>query len=110
MSDWAITPPFGVYDRWPKDAAGEPVSPAFLTMILGPQSQVELTANLLQAYDIPSFCRYPNDGEFGKVILGVSGNGTELYVPETMLEDARNILCADIVEDEEDLIQEGTKP
>ena len=100
MSQWAINPPFGKYKDWPKNEDGTPIRPVFLQIVTGPQSEVELTVNLLQAYSIPVFCQYPNNGEFGKVILGVAGTGTELYVPETMLDDARNILCADIAEEE----------
>ena len=43
----------------------------------------------------------PGDGSFGEVFLGSSGFGVDIYVPETMLEDAQNIVSADILEDEE---------
>ena len=28
------------------------------------------------------------DGGFGRVVLGMSGQGTDIYVPESLLEDA----------------------
>ena len=34
-------------------------------------------------------------------MLGMSAEGVDIYVPETLLEDARNILEGDAVNDEE---------
>jgi hypothetical protein len=88
-------------DNWPKKEDGEPVRPVFLEHISGNAIDSEITLGLLEAYGIPTVCRYPNDGEFGKIILGNAAGGIDVFVPETMLEDARNILSADICEDEE---------
>ena len=41
------------------------------------------------------------EGGAGKVINGFSGYGASLYVPQTMLEDAQNILNAEAVEEDE---------
>ena len=54
--------------------------------------QDELLVNMLEAYGIPVIKNYPGDGEFGKVILGMSGLGTDLFVPESMYEDAVNLI------------------
>lgn len=100
MSEWA----FGKmknYDIWPKTETGEPVRPAFLQHVLGSQLDTEMVINLLEAFGIPTVCQYPNNGEFGKLILGFSGTGMDIFVPETRLEDAQNILCGDVSEDEE---------
>ena len=86
---------------WPKDANGEDIPPAYLMHIHGGPLNLELTLNLLEAYGIPHVSEYPNNGLFGKLILGHPPGGMELYVPETMLEDAQNILNADTFEDEE---------
>ena len=86
---------------WPIDENGKEVPPVFLTHIHGGPIVMELTLNLLDAYGIPQVCEYPNNGLFGKLILGHPPGGMEVYVPETMLEDAQNILNADICEDEE---------
>ena len=88
--------------QWPTDEAGETVAPAFLTHIGGGPLDMELTLGLLTAYGIPHVCEYPNNGLFGKLIMGHPPSGMEVYVPETMLEDAQNLLCADIVESEEE--------
>ena len=84
---------------WPVNEDGETVPPAFLTHIGGGPLDMELTLNLLEAYGIPHVCEYPNNGLFGKLILGHPPSGMEVYVPETMLEDAQNVLNADMIEE-----------
>ena len=58
-----------------------------------------LLANMLGAYGIPCVKQYPNDGQFGKLILGMSGTGVDVYVPKSMLEDALT-LCEGVPDDE----------
>ena len=48
----------------------------------------ELKINMLEAYSIPCLRMYPGDGGFGRVVLGMSGQGTDIYVPKSLLEDA----------------------
>ena len=88
--------------RWPENEHGESVPPAFLKHIHGGPLDMELTLNLLEAYGIPYVCQYPNEGLFGKLILGYPPGGMDVFVPETVLEDAQNVLSADICEDEGD--------
>ena len=90
-----------ISERWPKDEKGETVSPVFFQHILGSELDIEMTVNLLEAYGIPVLRKASGDGTLGEVILGVSGCGVDLYVPETMLEDAQNIVSGDIVDEEE---------
>ena len=85
---------------WPNDENGDTIPPAYLTYIVGGPLDMELTLNLLEAYGIPHVCEYPNNGLFGKLIMGHPPGGMEVFVPETMLEDAQNLLNAEIVEDE----------
>ncbi len=86
---------------WPRDENGEPVTPAFLTQCAGLDLEDQLLVNMLQAYGIPCLTRYPGNGGFGKVVLGMSGFGVEIYVPETLLDDAR-ALCEEGAPDEEE--------
>jgi hypothetical protein len=88
-------------DIWPRDEKGEMVRPVFLMHTLESQMEAEMKINLLQAYGIPAVTQYPNNGDFGKVMLGISGTGVDIFVPETMLDDARNIISADIQDTEE---------
>ena len=86
--------------EWPTGDDGEAVPPAFLTHIHGGPLDLELTLNLLEAYGIPHVSEYPNNGLFGKLILGHPPGGMVLFVPETMLEDAQNVLNADILDED----------
>ena len=101
MSNWSFKRKKPAAADWPKDERGEMVPPAFLQHVSGGPLDTELTINLLEAYGIPVVTQYPNNGEFGKVILGMSGTGIDIFVPETMKDDALNILSADIVEEDE---------
>ena len=80
------------YDAWPKGPDGEPEEPAFLANCTQLDMQSDMTRNMLGAYGIPSFSRYPGDGAFGKVMLGMSGSGVDIYVPKSRLEEAQALL------------------
>jgi hypothetical protein len=90
-------------DKWPVDSSGEPVAAAFLTHCTATSLEDEMTVNMLGAFGIPAIRRYPNDGSFGRVMLGMSGDGTDIYVPVTLLEDARILLNGDDSAGEDDL-------
>ena len=98
--DWKFKKPDG--PAWPKDDNGEPVAPAYLKHISGGPLDLEVAINLLQAYGIPYVSEFPNNGEFGKLIMGHPPSGMEIFVPETMLEDAQNVLSAKPVDENED--------
>ncbi|MCR5173155.1 MAG: hypothetical protein K6C09_00790 [Oscillospiraceae bacterium] len=101
MKKWNIGGPGALSKRWPKDENGVEIPPAFFQHVGGSELDVEMAANLIEAYGIPVLRKPVLDGDLGRVIIGYSGPGVDLYVPETMLEDAQNIVSADIVEDEE---------
>lgn len=82
-------------DKWPKKENGEPISPAFLKHVGGSQMDIELSLSLLEAYGIPALCQYPNNGEFGRLIIGHAGGGADIYVPETLLDEAQDIISAE---------------
>lgn len=77
--------------RWPKDENGEPERPAFLCNCDNIDMSDVLRVNMLEAYSIPCLRVYPGDGSFGRVVLGMSGQGTDIYVPESLLEDATEL-------------------
>lgn len=95
MADWSFAGRKGACENWPLTDSGEPETPAFLMHVAGNQLDCDMAINMLEAYGIPSICEYPNDGTFGKIILGFAGSGLDLYVPESMLTDARNIISTD---------------
>ena len=88
------------------DENGEPVPPVYLKHISGGPLDLEIALNVLEAYGIPHISEYPNNGQFGKLIFGHPPSGMEVFVPETMLEDAKNVMNADAVEDDEDSEEE----
>ena len=77
------------------DESGDSVPPAFLTHIYGSPVDTELMLSLLQAYAIPHICEYPSNGLLDKLIMGQATSGIKVFVPETMLEDAQNLLSAE---------------
>jgi len=102
FKDWTL-PGFGQKeDKWPRDAAGEPEEPVFLEHITGTELDVKMAVSLLVSFGIPVLYKYPNDGEFGKLLFGFAGPGVDVYVPASRLEDARGLLSAEILEEDEE--------
>lgn len=90
--DWGRAGPGLVSDRWPKDGTGQPEEAAFLCSCGNTDFSDELTVNMLEAYGIPCLRNYPGDGGFGRVILGASGTGVDIFVPKSMLEEATMLI------------------
>lgn len=87
--------PGELYEKWPKTETGDPVSPRFLTHQRSVDMADAVMANMLEAYGIPVMILHPGDGDFGELVLGISGTGSGLYVPETMYEEAKKLMEAD---------------
>ena len=88
IGDWSRMIRGELYERWPKDENGLPEEPVRLGTAENINLYDELTVNMLEACGIPCLTLYPGDGSFGKLILGISGQGTDIYVPKSMAEDA----------------------
>ena len=101
MKGWFFGKRKKITDVWPKTEGGEDVTPAYLTHTTDGDMQTQITVNLLEAYGIPVVTQYPNDGGFGKVVMGIAGGGVDLFVPETMLEQAKDILESEPVEEDQ---------
>ncbi len=86
--------PGELYKQWPRDAEGEIVPPKFLVHCTSRDAEDVMTVNFLQSYGIPAAVIHPGDGSFGKVVLGISGTGSSIYVPETMYDQAIELLEA----------------
>jgi len=84
-----------LYKKWPKTGDGEPVAPKFLVHCTCLDMEDTMTINMLEAYGIPAVVLHPGDGDFGNVILGMSGTGSSIYVPETLYEEAKSIMEAE---------------
>ena len=98
MSDdrfgWSALPG-ALMKRWPKDDAGDPVPPVLLAHMSSTDMADALLVNMLDAYGIPAMRVYPGDGSFGKVVLGMSGTGSDILVPEIYYEDAKALMEAE---------------
>jgi len=90
-----------VSDRWPKDEQGRAEESAFLCTRSNTDMSDELTVNMLEAYGIPCVRDYPGNGSFGRVIMGASGTGVDIFVPKSMLETAQKLIEG--VENDEEL-------
>ena len=97
---WEKSLPSDLLERWPKTLSGEPEKAVFLCNCKALDLSDELRINMLEAYGIPCLRDYPGNGSFGKVVLGMSGQGTDIYVPESRLEEARSLLAAEAEEPE----------
>ena len=96
---WRKNLPDDLLERWPKDAEGELEEPVFLCNCRAQDMSDELKINMLEAYGSPCLRIYPGDGSFGRVVLGMSGLGTDIYVPASKVEDAKALCNADSPEE-----------
>lgn len=78
--------------RWPTDEKGIPIKPAFLAKVVGNQLDYEMQVGLLRAFGVPVQTDLPNSGQLVRILFGFTGAGSDIYVPETMLEEARALL------------------
>ena len=98
-SDWSFGKPTKGLP-WPKGEDGKPLPPAFLTHLSARDMEGQIVVNMLEAADIPVMVQHPLGGEFGRVIIGISGTGMDIYVPEHLLEDASGMLEGEFEEDD----------
>ena len=80
---------------WPKTEQGEPVKPKMLVHCTSLDMADTMLVSMLRAYGIPAMIIHPGDGDFGKVVLGMSGTGSCVYVPETMYDEAKELMEAE---------------
>jgi hypothetical protein len=84
-----------LYENWPKDDAGEAIPPKFLTHCSSVDAEDTILISFLKSYGIPAVILHPGDGAFGKVVLGLSGTGSSIYVPATMYDQAKELMEAE---------------
>ena len=100
-ADWGRAGSEFVADRWPRDEEGRAEESAFLCTCAGTDMDDTLTVNMLEAYGIPCVRNYPGNGAFAHVIMGASGTGVDIFVPKSMLEEAKMLIEG--VENDEEL-------
>jgi len=84
-----------IFKKKSPDAQAELVMPVLLTHVSDASLEAEIIRGKLAAFGIPSEIRYPHEGGLGKVVLGASGFGADIYVPRSALEDARALIEQD---------------
>lgn len=70
--DWGRHMPGELLDRWPRDESGALEAPVYLCHCRGLDMDDAVLVGRMESYGIPCLRQYPNDGEFGRLILGVS--------------------------------------
>ena len=100
--DWARDLPGKMAKKWPRDERGEFAAAAYLTSCSQLDMSDAIITGMLDSFELPYVRKYPHYGGFGNLMLGISAEGVDIFVPETMLEDAKNILEGES-EDEEEL-------
>lgn len=86
--EWGRAELNGLLERWPKDEDGQPEKARLLCRASCVDMSDRLLVNMLEAYGIPCLSVDPGDGGFGRVVLGMSGPGVDIYVPENLYDDA----------------------
>ena len=86
--EWGRAELGGLTERWPKDADGKPVPAKLLCHRVCVDLSDQLLVNMLEAYGIPCLSVDPGDGSFARVVMGMSGQGVDIYVPENLYDDA----------------------
>ena len=87
--------PGELYEMWPKGPDGEIIPPKFLIHCRSNDFEDTLLVNMLESYGVPAVILHHGDGDFGKVVLGMSGTGSSIFVPETMYEMAVELMEAE---------------
>ena len=78
-------------DQWPRTADDETEEPAYLCSRPSADLSDQLLMNMLQAYGIPCLSMERGNGNLGRIYLGISGYGTDIYVPKSLLDDAKQL-------------------
>ena len=86
---------------WPTLENGEKEQAMLLQQVFDSPAEADMRLSMLSAYGIPCFKYYDKEGGAGKVINGFSGFGASLYVPASRLEEARALLAAEPIFDED---------
>ena len=92
LAEWVFSFKEKYAENWPYFENGEPEKAAFLAHYTSVNMEDMLIINKLAAYGIPLVKTHPETGAAGAIILGISGFGTDIYVPESLLEDAKALL------------------
>ena len=94
--------PGDLYERWPKDEAGQPEPPVYLCTARASTWTRRCSSRVWRRSASRACANTPNDGQFGKLILGISGSGVDIFVPASVWEDACELIRESDDETEEE--------
>lgn len=101
-AEWGRQLPGDLYERWPKDEAGQPGAAGVSLPLQGHRHGRDDARHASGGVRHPVPRQYPNDGQFGKLILGISGSGVDIFVPASVWEDACELIRESDDETEEE--------
>ena len=90
--EWGRQFPGELLERWPRDEEGQLEPPVYLCHCRGLDMDETMLVSRMESYGIPCLKQYPNNGEFGRLILGISGTGVDIFVPASLWADACELL------------------
>lgn len=90
--EWGRDLPGEASEKWPRTEDGEFVPAAYLTSCSQLDMGDTILEGVLDSCGIPHVKRFPHYGGFGNVMMGMSAEGVDILVPETMLEEAKKII------------------
>lgn len=86
---------FSLLDNWPKNADGTPEQAVLLCSEADVPDRIALLGSLLESFKIPYYATRPGLGGYLHVLFGRSVTaGLEVYVPASLLEDAKALMEA----------------
>ena len=62
-----------------------------VAIVMGSDSDLPVAqkaVDTLKAFGVPCLCVDPGNGGFARVVMGMSGQGVDIYVPESLYDDA----------------------
>ena len=86
---------------WPLDDEGQPVKPALLMTVTGNALDYEMALAKLRSFGVPAVQDFPEGAQLFKLYFGFAGTGMDIYVPENMVELARELMAPVAGEDDE---------
>lgn len=87
--------------QWPQGPDGEPEQAELLELAGDFAAYGGLTCSLLESFGIPYLTKRSGQGQIGFLYGGFSPEGVKLYVPASRLEEARALLAAPPLPEEE---------
>ncbi len=87
--------------QWPHGPDGEPEKAELLELAGDFAAYGGLTCSLLESFGIPYLTKRSGQGQIGFLYGGFSPEGVKLYVPASRLEEARELLSAPPLPEEE---------